>query len=74
MESEISELKSGDLHSVKTYTATRPAFDGEGAVRWLIFRHKDELIEAGAIVYAGKKLIIVGDKFDGCIKEGGLAA
>jgi len=74
MGSKISDLKSGDIHSVRSYTATRPAFEGEGAVRWLIFRHKDELIEAGAIVYAGKKLIIVGDKFDRCIIEGRLAA
>ena len=74
MESENSELKSGDLHSVKSYAASRPAYEGrQGGVRWVIFRHKDELIEEGAIVYVGGKLIIVGEKFDACIKEGRFA-
>jgi hypothetical protein len=71
MEPENSELKLGDLHSVKSYAAAEPAVS-EGGLRWIIFQHKDELIEKGIIVYMGSKLIIVGDKMSRHIREGGL--
>lgn len=73
MEPEASNPEADVLHSVKTFAAANPAFT-EPSIRWLIFRFKNELLEQGAITYAGNKLIIVGNKFAGVIKEGRLAA
>ena len=42
---------------MRTLAESEPAFN-EGSIRWTIFRHKDALIESGAIFYSGKKLLI----------------
>ncbi len=47
----------GSIHSVQTLAATEPALN-EGGIRWMIFQHKQDLIDYGAIFYSGKKLLI----------------
>ena len=52
----------GEIHTVQTLAASEPAFN-EGGIRWTIFQHKDELLEAGAIFYNGRKLFIDRDRY-----------
>jgi len=59
----------GPIHSVQTLASSEPALN-EGGIRWIIFQHKEELIEYGAIFFNGKKLIIDRDRFIGFLKEG----
>jgi len=46
----------------------------EGGIRWTIFQHKDELREAGAIFYSGRKLLIDRDRYVSFLREGRVAA
>ena len=62
MESQASDTKVGAVHSVQSLAATDPAFN-EGGLRWDIFQNKDELLQAGAIFYIGKKLAIDRDRY-----------
>jgi len=73
MNPEISESNPVVLHSVDTFSEAHPAFS-PGGTRWLIFRFKEELLEAGAIAYIGKKLVINDHKMVDLITTGGLAA
>ena len=73
MESEISAPKPGDIHTVQTLALADPGFN-EGGIRWTIFQHKSKLIEAGAIFYVGKKLLIDRDRYVSILKDGGLSA
>ena len=73
MNPEISESNPVVFHSVNTFSDAHPAFS-PGGTRWLIFRFKEELLEAGAIAYIGKKLVIVDHKMVELITNGGLAA
>ena len=59
----------GQIHTVQSFADAEPAFN-EGGIRWTIFQFKDKLIEAGAIFYLGRKLLIDRDRFIACIKEG----
>jgi hypothetical protein len=61
--------QQGQIHTVQSFTNAEPAFN-EGGIRWTIFQFKDKLIEAGAIFYMGRKLLIDRDRFISCIKEG----
>jgi len=73
MDSEISESIPVVLHSVDSFSEAHPAFS-RGGTRWLIFRFKEELLEAKAIAYIGKKLVINDQKMVDIITTGGLAA
>jgi hypothetical protein len=59
----------GQIHTVQSFADAEPAFN-EGGIRWTIFQFKDKLIEAGAIFYLGRKLLIDRDRFIACMKEG----
>ena len=73
MESEVSELKPGTVHSVQTLAAAEPGLN-EGGIRWTIFQHKSKLLDAGAIFFVGKKLLIDRDRYVSFLKDGRLAA
>lgn len=60
----------GQIHTVQTLAASEPAFN-EGGIRWTIFRLKNDLLEAGAIFYSGKKLLIDRDLYIKFLKDGG---
>ncbi len=64
--------QQGQIHTVQTLAKAEPAFP-EGSTRWTIFQHKNKLIEAGAIFYIGRKLLIDRDKYIACMKEGVLS-
>ena len=72
MNPDISESNPVVLHSVDTFSEAHPAFS-PGGTRWLIFRFKEDLLEAGAISYIGKKLVINDQKMVDLITTGGLA-
>ena len=59
----------GQVHTVQTLAYAEPAFN-EGGIRWTIFQHKDELLEAGAIFYNGRKLLIDRDRYIACMRLG----
>jgi hypothetical protein len=61
--------RTGPIHTVQTLAEFDPAFN-EGGIRWTIFRHKDSLIEAGAIFYSGNKLLIDRDRYIQFLKHG----
>jgi len=73
MESKISELKPGTVHTVQTLAAAEPGLN-EGGIRWTIFQHKSKLVDAGAIFFVGNKLLIDRDRYVGVLKDGGLDA
>ena len=73
MEPEALNHEVEVLHSVRTFAAANPAFT-EASIRWLVFRFKDKLLAENAIAFAGKKLVIIGNRFADVIKEGRLAA
>ena len=73
MESIIPNIKYGNVHTVQTLAGTEPAFT-EGGIRWTIFQHKSDLVEAGAVFFSGKKLLIDRDRFIEFLKEGRVAA
>ncbi|MBT6457623.1 MAG: hypothetical protein HN936_18585 [Bacteroidetes bacterium] len=60
---------SGKIHTVQSFADAEPAFN-EGGIRWTVFQHKDKLIEAGAIFYNGRKLLIDRTRFIACLKKG----
>ena len=62
MEPKVSDTKIGTVHTVQSLAATDPAFN-EGGLRWDIHQNRDELLEAGAIFYIGKKLAIDRDRY-----------
>lgn len=71
---ELAKLDSqtGTIHTVQTLAYSEPALN-EGGIRWTIFRHKSDLLEAGAIFYSGKKLLIDRDRYIDFLKSGGAA-
>ena len=73
MELQVSELKPGTVHSVQTLAAAEPGLN-EGGIRWTIFQHKSALVEAGAVFFSGKKLLIDRDRFIEFLKGGRIAA
>ena len=73
MESEVSELNPGTVHTVQTLATAEPGLN-EGGIRWTIFQHKDELLEARAIFYSGRKLLIDRDRYVSFLREGRVAA
>jgi len=73
MEPEVSELKPGTVHTVQTLAAAEPGLN-EGGIRWTIFQHKSKLVDAGAIFFVGKKLLIDRDRYVNFLREGRVAA
>jgi hypothetical protein len=73
MESKFSDIKAGTVHTVQTLANAEPGLN-EGGIRWTIFQHKSELVEAGAIFFSGKKLLIDRNRFIEFLKEGRVAA
>lgn len=71
MEPQVSDTKPGTVHTVQTLAATEPGLN-EGGIRWTIFQHKSTLIEAGAVFFSGKKLLIDRDRYIALLKDGGL--
>ena len=71
MKSKIWDLKICRLHTVKTLAETEPGFN-EGGIRWTIFQHKSKLVDAGAIFFVGKKLLIDRDLYVSFLKSGGI--
>jgi hypothetical protein len=69
IDAEKHGSRIGPIHTVQTFAASEPALN-EGGIRWMIFRHKDALLEAGAIFYSGKKLLIDRDLYIDFLKEG----
>ena len=69
LEKLIDAEKYGSIHTVQTLADAEPAFN-EGGIRWTIFQHKDELLEAGAIFYNGRKLFIDRDRYIACVRLG----
>jgi len=69
MESQISEIKPGTVHTVQTLATAEPGLN-EGGIRWTIFQHKQDLIDYGAIFYNGKKLLIDREKYIEYLKAG----
>jgi hypothetical protein len=55
-------LRGADLLAVAQFCAVNPAF-GEGGVRWTLFKRGDELERAGAIVRAGRRVLIRPAKY-----------
>jgi len=73
VESHFPEPKPGTVHTVQTLAATEPGFN-EGGLRWTIFQHKSKLVDAGAIFFVGKKLLIDRDRYVNFLREGRVAA
>jgi hypothetical protein len=69
MESEVSISKSGPIHTVDTLADEEPGLN-RGGIRWDIHQNKDELLEAGAIFYIGRKLLIDRDRYVAHHKNG----
>ncbi len=59
----------GEVHTVQTLADADPAFN-QGGLRWTIYQHRDKLIDAGAIFYNGKKLLIDRERFIAWMKAG----
>jgi len=73
MESQVSNIKPGTVHTVQTLAAAEPGLN-EGGIRWTIFQHKSKLVDEGAIFFVGKKLLIDRDRYISLLKDGGLAS
>ena len=69
METIFSNNKSGTVHTVQTLAHAEPGLN-EGGIRWTIFQHKSDLVEAGAVFFSGKKLLIDRERFIQFLKEG----
>ena len=69
MELEVSKSKPGTVHTVQTLAAAEPGLN-EGGIRWTIFQHKSRLVDAGAIFFVGKKLLIDRDRYITCMRSG----
>ncbi len=73
MESQVSDIKPGTVHTVQTLAAAEPGLN-EGGIRWTIFQHKSALVEAGAVFFCGKKLLLDRDRFIGFLQGGRVGA
>jgi len=73
MELQVSNTKLGTVHTVQTLAAAEPGLN-EGGIRWVIFQKKSELVDAGAVFFSGKKLLIDRDRFISFLQNGGIAA
>ncbi len=71
MDSEQANPKFGEIHTIRSFAATEPAFN-EGGLRWIVFRHKTQLVDEGAIFFVGKRLFINRDQFIDVLKTGSL--
>jgi len=60
---------TGQIDSVQSLANDINALN-EGGIRWTIFQHKTDLLEAGAIFYNGRKLLIDRDRYIACMREG----
>ena len=69
MQSADKLAPHGEVHTVQTLAQAEPAFN-EGGIRWTIFQHKNDLLEAGAIFYNGRKLLIDRDRYIACMRLG----
>ena len=73
METDVSELLPGAVHTVQTLAAAEPGLN-EGGIRWTIFQHKSSLVDAGAIFFVGKKLLIDRDRYVNFLRDGRVVA
>ena len=73
METDVSEIKPGPVHTVSSLAAAEPGLN-EGGIRWTIFQHKSKLVDAGAIFFVGKKLLIDRDRYVNFLRGGRVAA
>lgn len=64
-----ASIPQGQIDTVQSLALEVNGFN-EGGIRWVIFRHRDKLEEAGAIFYMGKKLLIDRNRFITRVKEG----
>jgi len=69
MQAEETFALTGQIDSVQSLANDVNALN-EGGIRWTIFQHKDELLEAGAIFYNGRKLLIDRDRYIACMRSG----
>ena len=60
------------IDSVRSFASRHPGMN-EGGIRWIIFQYKDKLLEADAIFYCGKRVLIDEDRFISAIKQGVLS-
>ncbi|MFT6906326.1 MAG: hypothetical protein ACJAS1_002992 [Oleiphilaceae bacterium] len=65
-----NKLSQSQIHTVHTLAESEPGFN-EGGIRWHIFQYRDQLIDAGAIFYSGRKLLIDREKYISHLKQGG---
>lgn len=73
METNVTKPEPGAIHTVQTLAAAEPGLN-EGGIRWTIFQHKSALIEAGAVFFSGKKLLIDRNRFIAYLQGGRTAA
>ena len=59
---------TGEIHTVDTLADAEPGLN-HGGIRWTIHKHRDALLEEGAIFYCGKKLLIDRPRFISFIKR-----
>jgi len=69
MQSEEAVSHTGQIDTVQSLANDVNALN-EGGIRWTIFQHKDKLLEAEAIFYNGRKLLIDRNRFIACIRTG----
>ena len=73
MQAEDTVGHTGQIDTVQSLANDVNALN-EGGIRWTIFQHKDELIEAGAIFYSGRKLLIDRNRYVSFLREGRVSA
>ena len=73
MEQQVTDIKPGTVHTVQTLAAAEPGLN-EGGIRWVIFQNKSALVDAGAVFFSGKKLLIDRNRFISFLQNGRTAA
>ena len=66
-------LRGATLNTVPQFCIANPAFT-EGGIRWILFNRGAELERAGAVVRNGRRVLLIPDKFIGCVLSGKQAA
>ena len=69
MQASENISSSEPLYTVKQFPTVEPAFS-EGSLRWLIFQNKEKLVDEGAIIFVGRKVLIDRPQFISTMKEG----
>ena len=66
---DVEEIPIGDLHSVRSLADSEPGLNA-GGIRWILHKHRSELIESGVLLYTGNKPLIARTKFLNKLREG----